>query len=363
MFETYSFTAAQKLFIKPFERVKFVLIFCLSTTLSQLVSFFILQQLAFDALGELNEIQYSIVAGILTGTFVGAAQWFVLRKYVPDWKWILVVSLGITFLSSISATSRVLNSSSFPNINLQVVLLYLIQAIASLGALLLYGYLQWWILRPYIVKGRWWIFLPLISILIVPFHVIFIYLTGIRSLVNFDFYIFSSILSPAIQAISFCSLQRKSPLNAHPEVSSQVESNLFLAPDIVNYWKIRSLTRKLYQRINQAWKTDLNCNEQLIYLIGVSRNGTIIGYEPMNKVAVDCIDQTPLLNLTHHSDSTNSLSIAKFQVVFTPPATVKIYSWRGIPLLWLAVSVYLVILAISTYPMFCVHSNGCNIIH
>ena len=355
MSETYSFTVAQRLLIKPFERVRFVVFFILYTSLCQGILFFIFQQPAFDALWKQSKYQYAIVTGIITGTFVGASQWLVVRKYVPDWKWILAVSIGSTFISYAStaqgaASDSILHNSTNPVLNLQVVLFFLGTIIFSVCTFFLDGYLQWLVLRPYIVAAKWWLFLHFIALILTLIPIIIPSLT--HGLVRFDSGVLLVAIKPAAQAISFCILYKKIANNTQREVSSQVESNLSVAPNIVNYWRIQSLGRKLYKSLNRVWQTDLNCNEQLIYLIGVNSNGTIFDYKPMNQAAIDYIDQTPLPNLTHHSDSTDSLYLAKFQVVFTPPATVKIYSCSGIPLLWLGVGVYLVIIGISTYPMW-----------
>jgi hypothetical protein len=72
----------------------------------------------------------------------------------------------------------------------------------------------------------------------------------------------------------------------------------------------------------------------------------------MNQVSVDNVDQTPLPLLANDpncvtSEPQNLPAIAKFKVVFTPPGAVAIYSWRGIPLIWLGVAVYAVIIGIS----------------
>ncbi|MEQ9482154.1 hypothetical protein [Coleofasciculus sp. F4-SAH-05] len=98
---SYNFADTQQLLIKPFERLKFVIIFILITALSHVVAYFVYSQPAFDLLWEESPIQYGVVIGIMQGTLTGAAQWFILRKYISDLKWILVVAATTTFITCI----------------------------------------------------------------------------------------------------------------------------------------------------------------------------------------------------------------------------------------------------------------------
>ena len=42
-------------------------------------------------------------------------------------------------------------------------------------------------------------------------------------------------------------------------------------------------------------------------------------------------------------------SVAKFKVIFSPPSEFQIYSWRGIPLLWIGVALYIGVVVISIF--------------
>ena len=91
---------------------------------------------------------------------------------------------------------------------------------------------------------------------------------------------------------------------------------------------------------------------KLKYLVGVNHDGTTIVYDSMSQTAKNNIAQTPLADLArdyNHAALENDYSteLAKFQVVFVPPGSVEIYSWRGIPIVWLGVAVYTLVISIS----------------
>lgn len=349
----YNFLEAQRLLIKPFERLRFVIVFVVTTGLSQVLANLITHQPTFDILWERSQIQYGIAAGIITGVLIGACQWLILRKYVSDWKWILVVGVSTTLISTIWAISDMWRESILTanRFSAQEVLPgIIITFLALIGSLLIYGYLQWYVLRPYINKARWWIFVPCIATL---FILIFSTILSI-SFRAFSFGISSNLdiiqltIFPATQAIGFCILRRK-----HLNDCPVFQSPLALSSDIVKYWEILRLEKLLYERITQIWQTDLGDSiGKLTYLVGVDLSSTKITYEPENQTSSEKVDQTPLPELSNAAhgnvlESKESIRFAKFQVVFTPPGMIQIYSWRGIPLIWLGASVYLTIIAMN----------------
>ena len=71
MLSSYNFADAQKLLIKPFERVRFVITFVMTTILGQILAYFIILTPAFYLLWERSPMQYGIATGIVTGMFNG----------------------------------------------------------------------------------------------------------------------------------------------------------------------------------------------------------------------------------------------------------------------------------------------------
>jgi hypothetical protein len=109
--------------------------------------------------GALEASVFELVATIFfTGLFVGAAQWLVLRQYIPKafW-WIVVSTLGWTL--------------GLVLVSLNVTLDPLIQFLSTLGAwyvfwmnlvkqpivLAIFGAAQFPILRRFVRKAHWWI--------------------------------------------------------------------------------------------------------------------------------------------------------------------------------------------------------------
>lgn len=163
---SYNFADVQQLLIKPFERLKFVIIFILITALSHVVAYFIYSQPTFGLLGEQSQIQYGLATGLIRGTLTGASQWFILRKYISDWKWILVVGATTTFGSCIRTAlnmweeSLIFSGNGFPTQG--IIIVYLVIVLMAISIPLIYGWLQWYVLHPYITNARWWIFIPLL---------------------------------------------------------------------------------------------------------------------------------------------------------------------------------------------------------
>ncbi|MEQ8467274.1 hypothetical protein [Coleofasciculus sp. E1-EBD-02] len=356
MSTSYNFADAQQLLIKPFERLKFVILFILITALSQVAAYFVESQPAFDLLWEQSQLQYGVVIGLIRGTLTGAAQWFILRKYISDWKWILVVATMTTFGSCIRTALNMWQESLFfsgSGFTTQIILIYLVTILMGIGTPLIYGWLQWYVLRPYIINARWWIFIPLIAGLA---NIFLSVLAGLLYYMEFspDVWlqfnraIIHPTLLPATQAIGFCLLKKKSLSE-----QSLLHSLLALATDIADYWDVKKIEKILYSSIKQRWKTNLSTSiGKLKYLVGVNRNGSMIIYEPINPVSSDNVDQTPLPELASDSscvtwEDEHLTGFAKFKVVFIPPGILQIYSWRGIPLLWLGVAVYGGIIGIS----------------
>jgi hypothetical protein len=110
-------------------------------------------------IGALEASGFQFIATIFfTGLFIGAAQWLVLRQYIPKafW-WIVVSTLGWTFGLLLVSPNEILNP--------------LIQFLATLGAwyvfwmnlviqpivLAIFGAAQFSILRRFFRKAHWWI--------------------------------------------------------------------------------------------------------------------------------------------------------------------------------------------------------------
>ncbi|WP_299492709.1 hypothetical protein [Acaryochloris sp. IP29b_bin.137] len=351
---SYSFANAQRLVIKPFDRLGFISLYTFVTVASIFATNFITEQPPFIQLWQQNPMQYSIISGLVSGTVMGAAQWLILRRYFPNWQWILAVAVGMTLSSTLQfAFNQRFNEllfgvvDHFPGTRTTSVAALTAIYMALLGATVIAGFLQWYILQAYVAPARWWILIPLFTALVGIAPLILVAIAQQHISLPFAILMNATYLYPAIQAIAFCCLHKKSEQNIR-------QSALATAPDIANFWKTQALAKKLYASLTQLWKTDLNSSiGQLSYLVGVNPNGFSIIFEPMDTTSANNVELTPLTtiasNLNEADLKLEGKTFAKFQLLFSPPGVIQIFSWRGIPLVWLSVGVYIATVAIQYF--------------
>ncbi|MGD1700089.1 FeoA family protein [Dapis sp. BLCC M229] len=99
-----------------------------------------------------------------------------------------------------------------------------------------------------------------------------------------------------------------------------------IAKKITNKTELLELKQKLYNTIDQTWKTPINVTS--IYLVKVDKNGAIAAYEPFNQIAADNLEKTPIPSLVN-SDATNkkeSLKTewAEFTILFYDNGTLEV---------------------------------------
>jgi hypothetical protein len=118
-----------------------------------------------------------------------------------------------------------------------------------------------------------------------------------------------------------------------PPSASELEKVLTSAPEITDPTQLRFMQRRLYNKIDQAWKNRGQLRENLEYRVGVGKDAAIVGYKPVNEAAGgDASKQTPLLDLLY-IPATGSIAssepIAQFRVVFNNRGILQISPWRG----------------------------------
>lgn len=116
------------------------------------------------------------------------------------------------------------------------------------------------------------------------------------------------------------------------QTSSDLEKTVAATPEITDSSQIDALNQKLYKQVNQAWKTRSTLEQDLIYRVGVTADGSIVGYKSVNAAASDAIEQTPLPNLLDNpaaSPATTQQAIAQFRVVFTDNGVLQVSPWLG----------------------------------
>ena len=352
MIKTYQCLDAQKLLIKPFDRLNFTLLYIAVSVLINVLAMKFASQPFLADFEQTYPFLYALVcSGLLLGGLLGFSQWLVIRNYIPDPQWILAT---VTY-SSLAAVAGVLWRSQFnvagsmeirsatPTIGL---------SIAAYSSLLLsafiYGYAQHYVISPYIRKFRWWLWVTLISVgfqVIGVFLVIFI--SASLSIIWIDHQILFSAGIAAIQAIAFCCLYRKSSPDESEDPTLDPVFNLAAAPDMTDFWKIRQVQQGIERKILKVWATDLDGNHDLTYFIGADQSGQIVACVPQSQSAIDRIGETPLSALMEDADHSLHQPIAKFNLTFSPPGIAKLQSWRGIPRRLLTLALAVGILTVS----------------
>jgi hypothetical protein len=120
---------------------------------------------------------------------------------------------------------------------------------------------------------------------------------------------------------------------ATPPSAEDLEKVLTSTPEIIDPTELRFLQRKLYSKLDDAWKSREQVSENLEYRVGVGKDGGIVGYKPVNDAAGgDASKQTPLPELLY-IPATGSIAtsepLAQYRVVFNKRGILQISPWRG----------------------------------
>jgi Domain of unknown function (DUF4335) len=113
---------------------------------------------------------------------------------------------------------------------------------------------------------------------------------------------------------------------ASPSASPLPNGGVINNPDA-----IKDLQGKLYETLDQNWKTSPSYNQDLQYRVRVNPEGKIVDYEPSNQAARDYANEIPLPQLGKLADpnATDLGPIATYKVVFKPDGKLQINPWDG----------------------------------
>ncbi|MGD1712992.1 FeoA family protein [Dapis sp. BLCC M172] len=99
-----------------------------------------------------------------------------------------------------------------------------------------------------------------------------------------------------------------------------------IAKKMTNKRELLELKQKLYNTIEQTWKTPINVTS--IYLVKVDKNGAIATYEPVNQIATDNLEKTPIPSLVNSDPTTKKESLqtewAEFTILFYDNGTLEV---------------------------------------
>lgn len=356
-------SSVRQLLIPLSKRLKFVVFFTLITGLGYLVGASISRSLThqFDPIAfhhnkiywafvslQRNEVSGSFINGAIQGAIIGIGQWVLLRRYLPSWLWIVATSIGHGFSLFMLILCNIWFLSVFPQPEKSTaffIILNFFLAIIKIFCFVLLGLAQLLVIRQEVKCPWWWTFVPVMGNLVGILVSLIFLLPFIFTPQGYSSIWFTVLVQPLIvpvilggtmgatEAISLSTLSKKA---SNIKFSSDLVPNslLTLAPEITDSRQIKILSKKLFTQINQAWKTETTSVQDLIYLVAMSQDGSILSYQPINQAAVDYMNQIPLADLVDTSslpspDRTYQEPLAKFQVVFIPPGSIKIRSWRA----------------------------------
>jgi hypothetical protein len=353
---------SQQFLIPPADRLRFAVSFVLATGFGWALVALLLHSIHDPLLRTYIAEQgllASFVTGFVSGVIVSATQWLVLRRYLPDWLWILASAAGyvlltttleswwgwIVFVLGWNPVATWLNDLS--PWTMPLLSGGLRTAITAICAVWL-GAAQWLLIRQYTRSSSWWIGVPAIAVLLSA---------GIMGgcallpLVHVILPLEPSILGAGIlgttQAIAACLLWKKTSA----VMAGDHRNPLVMAPEILAYGQVQTLAQELHRQLNQSWTHQQAYSEPLTYLVGVTDGGAIAAYRPISQAAFGQVAQTPLPNMVIpelvKQANGNVQPLARFNVSFLPSGGLTIHPWRGIPILWLSGGLLTAIVVLS----------------
>jgi hypothetical protein len=117
-----------------------------------------------------------------------------------------------------------------------------------------------------------------------------------------------------------------------PPSASEIETLLTSAPEITDPTELSVLQRRLYGKIDDAWKNRGDLKENLEYRVGIGKDGAIVGYKEVDKTPIEARKETPLPDLLYipvTEGIANQESLAQFRVVFDKKGFLQVSPWRG----------------------------------
>ncbi|HAG80442.1 MAG TPA: DUF4335 domain-containing protein [Cyanobacteria bacterium UBA12227] len=111
-----------------------------------------------------------------------------------------------------------------------------------------------------------------------------------------------------------------------------------LGPEITDSTSLRELNDKVYQELSDRWQGTPLSPKPLEYRVGVTQEGIIADYEPINQPAWDYVQETPLEKLlkpeaagigSKESGLVPQKPLGQFRVVFKPNGVLEVSPLRG----------------------------------
>ena len=129
--------------------------------------------------------------------------------------------------------------------------------------------------------------------------------------------------SPKLEDIETFSLS-KDP--AKPNVKTPSSARVDTPEKITDSAQLNRLEQQLFQTLDQAWTIPVTPTS--IYVVRVSESGAITAYTPINSIAQDNLQNTPLPELiqpkSQQKSENSQVKFAEFQVIFTQTGILEV---------------------------------------
>jgi hypothetical protein len=124
------------------------------------------------------------------------------------------------------------------------------------------------------------------------------------------------------------STSTNTPISSETPAIQDLEALIKNVPEITDGDKIKELNRRVYNQIDPAWKSRSEVTEDIVYRLGVTADGSIVGYKAINQKANDLVNQTPLPTLLYNPvNRVANEPLAQFKVVFKKEGILEVSPW------------------------------------
>ncbi|ULP70888.1 hypothetical protein BDGGKGIB_00510 [Nodularia sphaerocarpa UHCC 0038] len=138
--------------------------------------------------------------------------------------------------------------------------------------------------------------------------------------------------SPNVETSAASPIDVATPTGETATKITDLEAVLNTVTEITDREQLRVLNSQVYQKINPAWSGREGLTQDLVYRIGVTADGAIVGYKAVNEGANEEIELTPLPKLLYNRANSSPIAnepIAQFRVVFTSTGVLQVSPWWG----------------------------------
>ncbi|MEA5580916.1 DUF4335 domain-containing protein [Nodularia harveyana UHCC-0300] len=139
-------------------------------------------------------------------------------------------------------------------------------------------------------------------------------------------------ITPDVDSTPSSELNIPSPPAQTASRLADLEAVLNTSTEITDSSQLRVMNSQVYNTLNPAWTTRSGLTEDLIYRVGATTDGAIVGYKAVNSQANQDIELTPLPNLLYNPANRSAIAnepIAQFKVVFTKNGVLQVSPWWG----------------------------------